>query len=398
MPIFDKIPLAPPDPLLGLTIAFKNDLRQNKVNLGVGTYKTAELKSCVLNCVKQAEESIIHANKDKEYLPIDGDKEFIKCIQELIYGSELNEGLSSKIAAVQSIGGTGALRIGAEFLSKCGVKKAYISDPTWVNHKPIFSAVGIEVEAYPYYDSTTHGLQFSGFCDFLKKLPPQSLVMLQVVCHNPTGIDPTKDQWREIAAIMQEKEHVPFLDFAYQGFGHGVEEDAFPVRLFANLFEEMLVAYSVSKNFGLYVERVGVLLVHARHESEAVNILSQLKVTVRGNYSSPPSHGSNIVKFIWSNQELRELWRAEVLQMRERICSMRHTLVAGLAARNARLDLEAMAKQVGLFSFIGLGQEQVGHLIAEYGIYLPNNGRINLAGLCANNLEYVLDALMKVIR
>jgi aspartate/tyrosine/aromatic aminotransferase len=277
------------------------------------------------------------------------------------------------------------------------MNKIYIADPSWVNHRPILAAAGLDVETYPYYDSTSHGLRFSELCDFLKKLPPKSPILLQAMCHNPTGVDPTKDQWREIAAVMKEKEHFPFLDAAYQGFGHGLEEDVFPIRLFASLFKEMLVAYSVSKNFGLYGERVGALLVHAGHESEAANILSQLRVIVRGSYSSPPSYGANIVKVIYRNQELRALWQSEVALMRERIAYARHALIAGLAARNARLDLEAMAKQVGLFSFIGLGQEQVNYLTAEYGIYLPNSGRINLAGLCADNMEYVLDALMKVI-
>lgn len=396
MRFFENIPLAPPDPVLGLNVAFKKDARAEKINLGVGSYKTSESASFVLNCVRQAEEFLVKAGLDKEYLPIDGDEEFLRCTRSLVFGEKLSATHSDRILGVQALGGTGGLRIGGDFLFRHSSKKIYIPDLTWINHKPVFTAAGMDVEQYPYFDASRLAFDFSRLCSFIRSMVPGSVIVLQASCHNPTGTDPSPEQWKELASLIHQQGLLPFFDFAYQGFGEDIEEDAFSIRLFANVFEEMIVAYSFSKNFGLYGERVGALFIQAASSNSVEKARSQMKIVVRQNYSNPPCHGARIVKTVYENHDLRRLWQIELKQMRERVMVMRRTFASGLAAKKngAGLNFDAVNNQTGLFAFLGLGKDQVSRLIREYGIYLPDNGRINLAGLNSNNMEYVIDAIL----
>lgn len=396
MQFFEKMPLAPLDSVLGLTVAFNNDVRTEKVNLGVGAYRTAELRPLVLKSVKKAEELLAAANLDKEYLPIDGDQEFLRCVMKMVYGEALFDSIHSRVAALQAIGGTGALSIGMGLMARHGLAKVFVSNPTWPNHKGVAVAANLKTEFYPYYDASRHCVDMAALCEFISKMERGSLLLLHTCCHNPTGMDPTKEQWQELAHEMQRHGIIPFFDFAYQGFGEHFETDAFAVRLFAEQFEEMVVAYSFSKNLGLYGERIGALLIQTAHSRSVAKVVSQAKLVVREHYSSPHLHGERIVKTVYNHPELQQLWMQELAYMRERLTAMRRALASGLAAKNGSIDFHFLSKQHGMFAFLGLNKDQSARLTSEYGIHLPANGRINLAGLNDNNLEYVLDALSEV--
>ncbi|MFI5343800.1 MAG: aromatic amino acid transaminase [Chlamydiales bacterium] len=396
MSFFDEIPLLPDDPILGLPILFAAEPRPNKVNLGIGSYKTAEGLPLVLNSVRKAENLIVQRHLNKEYLPIDGDAEFLKCALQLIFGGELSSIEPERLYASQTIGGSGALRVAGELFSKLISRNIFLPQPSWPNHKPLFERGGMNVGSYPYFDPKTHLLDFKGMCQAINNLPPASIILLHASCHNPTGVDPTAEQWRELSGLIKKRGLFPFFDFAYQGFGDSIEADAQSVRLFASEGHEMMVAYSFSKNFGLYGERVGLLSVLTSQSKAKPKIASQIKTLIRGNYSSPPLQGARIVSTILKSHELTLDWKGELSNMSERIIEMRKALVAALLVKGHDRNFDFILKQNGLFSFIGLTKEQVDRLRSEYAIYMPSNGRINLAGLNTQNIEYFVQALLSV--
>lgn len=395
---FDKIVAAPADPILGLTEEFKNDTRANKINLGVGIYKTNEGVTPVLKCVKKAEEIIFKNETTKSYLPIVGTPEYGRLVRELLFGKDSEVIAHDRARTVQGPGGTGSLRIGADFLKQQNVTtKVWISDPTWANHFQVFGKAGIETAKYKYYDATTHGLDFEGMKASLKSANAGDAVLLHACCHNPTGIDPTPAQWEELAKLVAELKLIPFFDFAYQGFGNGIEEDAFGVRTFLKYNQEVLIANSFSKNFGLYNERIGALTIVSADKETADRVFSQMKIAVRANFSNPPAHGANIVTTILSNPELRQMWEDEVKEMRDRIKEMRELFVAKLSALGVKADFSFISQQYGMFSFSGLTKEQVARLKEEFGIYIVGSGRISVAGITTSNIDPLCQAIAKVL-
>lgn len=396
MPFFHDIPLIPEDSILGIPAAFDADSRPFKVNLGVGTYKTAEGHSLVLNCVRKAESVLFHSHLNKDYSSIQGDPEFLKLVSRLLFGHEFSSLHSKEIWAAQTIGGTGALRIGAEFLSQFVSRTIFLSQPSWANHKPIFERAGLNVGSYPYFCARTCLLDFSGMCLAIENMPPSSIILLHGCCHNPTGIEPTFDQWKELSRRIKKRQLIPFFDLAYQGFGSDLEEDADPIRYFASEGHEMLVAYSFAKNLGLYGERVGSLLIFSPDQDAISKIGSQIKSLIRTNYSTPPINGARIVSTVLKARDLYLEWKAELKNMRDRIEEMRHALVASLRVNGVERDLSFMSKQRGLFSFMGISAEQALDLRQKKGIYLPPSGRLNIAALTTENIEYVAKSLAGV--
>jgi aspartate/tyrosine/aromatic aminotransferase len=396
MSFFNDIPLLPNDPILGLPIIFAAEQRTTKVNLGIGAYKTAEGNPFILNSVHKAEKLIWEQNFNKEYLPIDGDEEFKKCSLKLIFGSDLDQIDQEHIYSSQTIGGSGALRIGGEFLCKLINPNIFLSQPSWPNHKPIFERAGMNVGSYPYFDFKTNLLDFEGMCEAVKNLPPASVILLHASCHNPSGVDPTIEQWKILSALIKKGGIFPFFDCAYQGFGDSIEKDAQAIRQFALDGHEMMISYSYSKNFGLYGERVGLLIVMASEKSHTASIGSQIRTLIRGNYSTPPLQGARIVKTILQSETLKAEWQGELIHMCDRLKEMRKALVEALLSYNKNLDFTPIMKQKGLFSFLGLNKDQVDRLRQEYAIYMAP-GRINLAGLNGHNVEYVAKALLSVM-
>lgn len=396
MSFFSSITMLPDDPILSLPRLMAADQRKKeKVDLSVGAYRTSEGKPLLLSSVSKAELLILQKCTDKEYLPIEGNHLFLKKTEELIFGPSLHD--SSALFMLQSMGGSGALRVGAEFLSREGSNKTiYLPNPTWPNHKLIFKMSGLKVEEYPYYDSLNHTLDFSNLCEAIKNMPERSIILLHACCHNPTGIDPTLEQWKEISDLIKKQGIIPFFDFAYQGFGNDLEQDAEVIRYFISQSHEMFVASSNSKNFGLYGERIGALSVISESHEQAQKIGSHLKQIVRGNYSNPPIHGALVVATILDDPELRNEWIQELSNMRDRIKAMRQALAAGLLVKGAK-DFNFLIQQKGIFSYSGLTQDQVLRLREDYGIYMPLNGRINVAGLNIHNLNYVIEAILAVI-
>ncbi|SHG86809.1 amino acid aminotransferase [Ferrimonas marina] len=395
--MFEKIELAPADPILGLNEAFRNDDRPTKVNLGVGVYKDNDGRTPVLNCVKQAEARILASQTSKGYLAIDGHPEYRAMVQSLLLGASHPVLAEQRSRAVQAPGGTGALRIAADFVaSQTPVKRVWISDPSWANHRQIFETAGLEVHTYRYYDAANKTLNFDGMLADLDALGPQDMVVLHGCCHNPTGVDPDLAQWQTLAACAKQQGWLPLFDFAYQGFAVGVEEDAAGLRHFAETVSELLVANSFSKNFGLYNERIGALTLIAANGEAADKALSQIKRVVRANYSNPPSHGAEVVATILADAELRALWLDELAQMRERIQGMRSALVEGLSSAGVAGDFGFIQRQNGMFSFSGLNGEQVAKLKQDHGIYIVGSGRINVAGLTGHNLDAVIAAIKAV--
>lgn len=384
----------PDDPILGLTAAFRKDPRSNKVNLGVGAYRTALGEPFLLPSVQAAEKQLLEAKLNKEYLPIDGDSSFAQATQTLIFGTLTD---SLPLYGAQVLGGTGALRVGGEYLALGGARTIYFSNPTWANHKNIFSRAGLKIDSYPYYDQATQSIDFSGLVEAVKTMPSGSVILLHGCCHNPTGMDLTHDQWRELSDIVREQGVIPFFDLAYQGFGEGLDADAFAVRYFAEQGHELLVAYSFAKSFGLYGERVGFLSCVCGNAAAAERVGRQVRPVIRANYSSPPLHGGRIVTTILQSKELTADWRFELDMMRLRIADMRQAFAAGLCAKGLSPDCyNALVKQCGLFSYGFLSHDQVQHLRQEYAIYCPDDGRINVAGLNPTNMEYVINAVESV--
>ena len=388
------VPMAPADPILGVTEAFVADANPKKVNLGVGVYTDDNGKIPLLECVRHAESERLKTAPPRGYLPIDGLPAYDKAVQELVFGSQ-----EKNIVTVQALGGTGGLKLGADFLKHINPRaEVWISEPSWENHRQLFEAAGFTVKSYAYYDPTTRGLDFAGMQRALNGIPAGSVVVLHACCHNPTGVDLDKDRWGTVLEIVRLRGLVPFLDLAYQGFAEGLDEDAHAARLFARAMSPVFVSSSFSKSFSLYGERVGALSVVTASPEEAMRVLSQIKRIVRTNYSNPPTHGGEIVATVLNNAQLRSLWDREVGAMRERIKDMRKRLVDKIHARVPEADFGFVLKQRGMFSYSGLDKEQVRRLREENSIYTIETGRICVAALTSKNVEYVADAIAKVLR
>ena len=396
--IFAAVEMAPRDPILGLTEAFNADPRADKVNLGVGVYYDDNGKLPLLAAVKAAEESRLKAQPPRGYQPIDGNAAYNQAVRDLLFGAGSALATNGSVLTIQALGGTGALRVGADYLKKLLPQTTlYISDPSWENHRALFEAVGFPVESYPYYDPATRGVDFAAMKQKLSALPPQSIVLLHACCHNPTGADLIGPQWKEVAAIAKEKQLVPFLDLAYQGFADGIEEDTVAVRAFADSGVQFFVASSFSKNFSMYGERVGALSIVTASKEEAGRVASQVKRLIRTNYSNPPTHGGAVVAAVLGNAELRKQWEDELAAMKLRVRAMRTGLVDALKAQGVTRDFSFIAKQRGMFSFTGLSKEQVERLKTEFGVYAVASGRINVAALNNKNLPVVAKAIAAVL-
>ena len=389
-----SVPMAPSDPILGVTEAFVADQNPRKVNLGVGVYYDDSGRIPLLECVRHAESERLKTAPHRGYLPIDGLQAYDRAVQELVFGAQ-----KPSIVTVQALGGTGGLKIGADFLKMFYPDaQVWISDPSWENNRQLFESAGFKVNSYPYYDARTHGLDFAGMQRTLGGLPPGSIVVLHSCCHNPTGVDLDNDQWRAVLDIVRSRGLIPFLDLAYQGFAEGLEADAYAARLFAGAMSPVFLSSSFSKSFSLYGERVGALSVVAADADEAARVLSNVKRIVRTNYSNPPTHGGQIVATVLGDPQLKALWDRELGGMRERIKAMRKRLVDNIHARVPGSDFGFVLKQRGMFSYSGLTKEQVRRLRAEYSIYAIDTGRICVAALNSKNVDYVADAIAKVIR
>jgi aromatic-amino-acid transaminase len=390
--------MAPADPILGVTEAFVADKNPRKVNLGVGVYYDDDGKVPLLECVKRAESELLKAMPPHSYLPIDGLQAYDRAVQELVFDPGSNVITEKRVVTVQAIGGTGGLKIGADFLKQLTPNATvWISDPSWENHRQLFEAAGFTVNSYPYYDAKTRGVDFAGMIAKLRSLQPGSIVVLHSCCHNPTGVDLTREQWGEVFAAVTSRGLVPFLDLAYQGFGDGLDADGFAPRLFAG-HSPVLLSSSFSKSFSLYGERVGALSVVTGSAEEAARVLSHVKRVVRTNYSNPPLHGGKIAAAVLASAELRAEWEKELGGMRERIKAMRRGLVERVQARVPGVDFGHILRQKGMFSYSGLTKEQVQRLRKDYSIYAIETGRICVAALNSKNIDYVADAIAEVLK
>jgi aromatic-amino-acid transaminase len=397
-PLFSAIEMAPRDPILGITEAYNADQNPAKVNLGVGVYYDDNGKVPLLECVKKAEAILIEKYAPRTYLPIEGLAAYDKAVQELVFGADSAVVLEKRAITAQAIGGTGALKLGADFLQRFApTSQVWISDPSWENHRALFESAGFNVNNYPYYDANTRGVNFAGMLDALKTMPVGSIVLLHACCHNPTGADLTDDQWTQVIEVVTQRGLIPFLDMAYQGFGDGIEADGKVVRRFAEAGGALFVSNSFSKSFSLYGERVGALSIAASSADEAARIMSQLKRVIRTNYSNPPSHGGQVVATVLATPELRQLWEEELAGMRVRIREMRHAFVAKLKEKAPTHNFDFVIQQRGMFSYSGLTKEQVGKLREGNSIYAVDTGRICVAALNSKNIDNVIDAIAKVL-
>ena len=396
--LFSAIELAPRDPILGITEAFVADQNPKKVNLGVGVYYDDAGKVPLLDCVRRAEEQLRAQSAPKTYLPIDGIAAYDKAVQGLLLGADSEIVQSGRALTAQALGGTGALKIGADFLKRFSpASQVWISDPSWENHRALFEGAGFTVNAYPYYDVDTHGLAFDRMIAALEQAPAGHIVVLHACCHNPTGVDPTPEQWTRIVQVVRSRGLIPFVDMAYQGFAESIPQDGEVVRKFAATSGPLLISSSFSKSFSLYGERVGALTIVTASKDEATRVLSQLKRVIRVNYSNPPTWGAQAVSTVLNSSELRALWEQELGGMRERIRSMRRQLVDKLGTRVPSRDFRFVLQQRGMFSYSGLTKEQVARLRQEFSVYAIDTGRICVAALNSRNIDYVADAVAKVI-
>ncbi|MFP4281195.1 MAG: aromatic amino acid transaminase [Opitutales bacterium] len=394
MSLFETIPLAPPDPILGLTETFKADERAEKVNLGVGVFVDEKGRTPVLACVANAERRLAEASAPKAYLPILGTPGFQALTQQLCFA----QSRPAHLVTAQTPGGTGGLRVAADLLARSFPKASvWLSRPTWVNHQGVFAAAGFGLQHYPYFDASLHGVGREAFFAALRAVPAGDIVLLHACCHNPTGADLTLEDWAQVATIAAEGGWLPFVDFAYQGFGDGLGEDAAGVRLLAEAGLSMVVAQSFSKNFGLYQDRVGALHFVCASAEERNRLASQLKVAIRVNYSNPPAHGGAIVAMILEDTLLAAQWETEVAAMRDRINGVRRDFVAALARAGVSRDFGFLTRQRGMFSFTGITAEQVEQLREEHAVYIVGSGRINVAGLTPGNLPHVVSAIKAVL-
>ena len=398
MSLFTAVEMAPRDPILGLNEQFAADTNPNKVNLGVGVYFDDNGKLPLLQCVQAAEKTMMENPAARGYLPIDGIAAYDAAVKSLVFGADSEPVKSGRIATVQGIGGTGGLKIGADFLKKLNpAAKVLISDPSWENHRALFTSAGFTVESYRYYDAAKRGVDFDGMLADLNAAAPGTIILLHACCHNPTGYDITATQWDQVIAVVKAKNLVPFLDMAYQGFGNGIAEDGAVIGKFVAAGLDFFVSTSFSKSFSLYGERVGALSVLCSSKEEADRVLSQLKIVIRTNYSNPPIHGGAVVAAVLGNPELRALWEKELGDMRVRIKAMRQKLVDGLKAAGVKQDMGFITTQIGMFSYSGLTKDQMVRLRSEFGVYGTDTGRMCVAALNSKNIDYVCQAIAQVV-
>ena len=397
MSLFSAVAMAPRDPILGLNEQFNADPNPNKVNLGVGVYYDDNGKLPLLACVASAEAQMLAAPKARGYLPIDGIAAYDAAVQGLVFGTDSDVVKSKRVATVQALGGTGGLKIGADFLKRLNPRATVlISDPSWENHRALFTNAGFPVETYPYYDAANRGINVDGMLAALHAAPAGTVVVLHACCHNPTGYDLTPAQWAQVVEAVKAKGLVAFLDMAYQGFGEGIAEDGAVIQQFLAAGLDFFVSTSFSKSFSLYGERVGALSVVCASAEEATKVLSQLKIVIRTNYSNPPTHGAQVVATVLSTPALRAQWEEELAGMRVRIKQMREALVAELKAAGITDDLGYVTRQKGMFSYSGLSAEQMQRLRSEFGVYGVDSGRICVAALNSKNLKPVAAAIAAV--
>ncbi|MGF6651939.1 aromatic-amino-acid transaminase [Paraburkholderia youngii] len=396
--MFDHIPAYPGDPILSLNEDFQLDPRPNKVNLSIGIYFDDAGKLPVIDAVRRAETALLDAIGPRSYLPMAGLPLYRDTAQALVFGANSAARAEGRIATLQTLGGSGALKVGADFLKRYFPgSQVWISDPSWENHRVIFEGAGLTVNTYPYYDPQTGGLRFAEMLAAIDALPEKSVVLLHACCHNPTGVDLSPAQWAELAPVLQRRKLIAFVDMAYQGFGAGLEEDAAPVRLLADANVPLIVANSFSKNFSLYGERVGALSVVCKSADEAARVAGQLMSAVRANYSNPPTHGARLVANVLADATLRASWEAELGAMRERILAMRNVIHAGLDGRVDEVMRARYVAQRGMFTYTGLSESQVERLRNEYAVYVLRSGRMCVAGLNARNADYVASSIAAVV-
>ncbi len=398
MSLFASVQMAPRDPILGLNEQYNADTNPNKVNLGVGVYFDDNGKLPLLQCVQKAEAALMEKKAARGYLPIDGLAAYDNAVKGLVFGADSEVVQAGRVATVQALGGTGGLKIGADFLKKVSPDaKVLISDPSWENHRALFTNAGFTVETYAYYDADKRGVNFDGMLASLNTAAPGTIVVLHACCHNPTGYDITPAQWDQVVAVVKAKQLTAFLDMAYQGFGHGITEDGAVVGKFVAAGLNFFVATSFSKSFSMYGERVGALSVVCTDKEETARVLSQLKIVIRTNYSNPPIHGATVVAMVLSDPELRALWEQELGEMRVRIKEMRQKLVEGLKAAGVSQDMSFITTQIGMFSYSGLSKDQMVRLRNEFGVYGTDTGRMCVAALNSKNIQHVCDSIAKVL-
>ena len=396
--MFSTVEMAPRDPILGLNEQFNADTNPNKVNLGVGVYFDDHGKLPLLKCVQAAEAAMAAAPKPRGYLPIDGIAAYDSAVKGLVFGADSDIVKSGRVATVQGIGGTGALKIGADFLKKLYPQsKVLISDPSWENHRALFTNAGFTVDNYAYYDATTRTVNFPAMLAALKAAAPNSIVVLHACCHNPTGYDITAADWDQVVAVIKANNLVAFLDMAYQGFGYGIQEDGAVIGKFVAAGLNFFVSTSFSKSFSLYGERVGALSVACASKEECDRVLSQLKIAIRTNYSNPPTHGATVCANVLNTPDLRAMWEAELGEMRVRIKAMRSAFVEKLKAAGVKADMSFITTQIGMFSYSGLSKDQMVRLRNEFGVYGTDSGRMCVAALNSKNIDYVCESIAKVM-
>ena len=398
MSLFSAVEMAPRDPILGLNEQYNADTNPSKVNLGVGVYFDDNGKLPLLQCVQAAEKTMMDKPAARGYLPIDGLAAYDNAVKALVFGADSAVVQDGRVATVQALGGTGGLKIGADFLKKLNPNaKVLISDPSWENHRALFTNAGFTVETYAYYDADKLGVNFDGMLASLNAAEAGTVIVLHACCHNPTGYDITPEQWDKVVEVVKAKGLVAFLDMAYQGFGHGIAEDGAVIGKFVAAGLNFFVSTSFSKSFSLYGERVGALSVVCESKEEAARVLSQLKIVVRTNYSNPPTHGGTVVATVLNNPELRAQWEQELGEMRTRIKAMRQALVDGLKAAGVQRDMSFITKQIGMFSYSGLTKDQMVRLRNEFGVYGTDTGRMCVAALNSKNIGYVCESIAKVL-
>ncbi len=396
--MFENVQIAPPDPILGLTELFKADPNPDKINLSVGVYQDATGKTPVLETVKKAERLILERETSKGYLPMTGEPAYCELVQELLFGEGHEIVASRRAATAQCPGGTGALRVAGDYINTVHPgAKVWLSNPTWANHNTIFEAAGLTCEQYAYRDPATNGLDFDAMCAAIGSIPKGDVILLHGCCHNPTGIDPTPEQWGVIGDLLAQRGVLPLVDFAYQGLADGIEEDRAGLLELSKRVKQMLICSSFSKNFGLYRERTGALTVVGDTAEQAATVMSQVKLRIRYNYSNPPSHGGQIVATVLGDKQLRAEWIKEVAAIRERINEMRHLFVKTLKEKGVAQDFSSIIEQRGMFSFSGLTKEHVDRLREKYSIYIVGSGRINVAGMTPSNMDRLCEAIKSVL-
>jgi aromatic-amino-acid transaminase len=399
MSLFQAVEMAPRDPILGLNEQFASDPNPSKVNLGVGVYYDDEGKLPLLQCVQQAEKRMMESPKPRGYLPIDGIAAYDNAVKSLVFGADSDLVKGNRVATVQALGGTGGLKVGADFLRRLNPSaKVLISDPSWENHKALFTQAGFTVEAYPYYVAARRGIDFDGMLTALNGAPRGTVVVLHACCHNPTGYDLNAAQWDQVVDTCKRQGLIPFLDLAYQGFGQGLKEDGLAVQKFVASGQDIFVSTSFSKSFSLYGERVGALSVVCSTADETARVLSQLKIMIRTNYSNPPTHGGQVVATVLNDPQLRALWEQELAAMRTRIKQTRTAMVAKLKENGVKDDVSFITEQVGMFSYSGLSKDQMVRLRSEFGVYGTDSGRMCVAAVNSKNIDHVCRSIAAVMK